>query len=397
MQPLPTINQKRIYSIDLLRGLVMIIMALDHVRDYFHASAYAYDPLDLDKPSIALFFTRWITHYCAPVFVFLAGTSAFLIGQKKSKKELSFFLVKRGLWLIFIELIVSNFGWNFALTFPSLLFIVIWALGVSMIILAALIHLPKKLILLLGIILVAGHNLLDNIHVEGNSLPAFGWSLLHDQRMFTWNGKILLVGYPVLPWIGVMALGYCLGNLYTPTYGANKRKKSLLYIGLSAIGLFILLRFINIYGDPSPWSLQRTPVLTFLSFIKATKYPPSLLFVLMTLGPAVLFLAFTEKANGSLAKVVSVYGRVPMFYYLVHIYVIHLLAMLCSEIFTAYDWRFWILNKPLWFNDELKGYGFALGIVYLVWIIVVVGLYPLCKKYDRYKQSHKEKWWLSYL
>ena len=391
------LNTTRIYSIDLLRGLVMIIMALDHVRDYFHAGAFVYDPLDLDKTSTVLFVTRWITHFCAPVFMFLAGTSAFLVGQKKTKKDLSLFLLKRGLWLVFIEIVITNFGWNFAITFPTILFIVIWALGISMIVLAALIHLSKKIILLIGIVLVVGHNLLDGIHVQGNNLPAFGWSLLHEPNFFTWQGKSFFIGYPVLPWIGVMTLGYCLGNLYTSCYGADKRRKILLLIGGSAIGLFILLRLINMYGDSSHWSQQKSTFFTFLSFINTSKYPPSLLYILMTLGPAVLFLAFTEKANSGFAKIISVYGRVPMFYYLLHIYLIHLLAMISSELFTNVDWRTWILNQPVWFNEELKGYGFSLGIVYLVWLAIVIGLYPLCKWYDRYKQSHKEKRWLSYL
>lgn len=390
-------TNKRILSIDLLRGLVMVIMALDHVRDYFHAGAFLYDPLDLEKTSTILFFTRWITHFCAPVFMFLAGTSAFLVGQRKTKKQLSAFLLKRGLWLVFLELVIVNFGWNFAITFPTMLFIVIWALGISMIVLAGLIHLPKKIILLIGILLVAGHNLLDSIHVPGNTLPAFGWSLLHDPNFFTWQGKSLFIGYPVLPWIGIMALGYCLGNLYTTGYDAAKRKRTLLLIGGSAIGLFILLRLTNVYGDAAHWSQQKSPFLTFLSFIKTSKYPPSLLYILMTLGPAMIFLAFTEKANNAVAKVFSVYGRVPMFYYILHIYLIHLTAMIASEFFTNVDWRTWLLNQPLWFNDGLKGYGFSLKIVYLVWLVIVIGLYPLCKWYDRYKANHKEKWWLSYL
>ncbi len=389
--------KKRIYSIDLLRGLAMIIMALDHVRDYFHAGAFLYDPLDLEKTSVILFFTRWITHFCAPVFVFLAGTSAFLSGQRKTKKELSLFLLKRGLWLVFIELIVTNFGWNFAIGFPTILFIVIWALGISMIVLAALIHLPKTLILVIGIILVAGHNLLDGIHVTGNNLQAFGWSILHEPNFFSWQGRSVFVGYPVMPWIGVMALGYCLGQLYTSDFDAAKRKRILVMLGLFAIGLFFLLRLTNWYGDSSHWSPQHSFLFTFLSILKTSKYPPSLLYLLMTLGPAVLFLAFTEKTNNAFAKVVSVYGRVPMFYYLLHIYLIHLLAMIFSEWFTNIDWRNWILHQPLWFNDSLQGSGYSLGIVYLVWVSVVIALYPLCKKYDRYKQHHKEKWWLSYL
>ncbi len=397
MQPITASNFKRIESIDLLRGLVMLIMALDHVRDYFHAGAFLYDPLDLDKTTPVLFFTRWITHFCAPVFMFLAGTSAFLVGQKKAKKDLSLFLLKRGLWLVFLELVIVNFGWNFAIGFPTILFIVIWALGVSMIVLAAFIQLPKPIILVVGIVLVAGHNLLDGIQVNGNNLPAFGWSLLHQPNFFNWAGKSFFVGYPVLPWIGVMTLGYCLGDLYKNGYSPEKRKKNLVIIGLSAISLFVLIRMVNIYGDPAPWSKQDSPLLSFLAFIKTSKYPPSLLYILMTLGPAIVFLAFTENARNIVAKFISVYGRVPMFYYILHIYLIHLLAMISSELFTSVDWRIWFLEQPLWFNDALKGYGFSLPVVYGVWVLVVIGLYPLCKMYDSYKQNHKEKWWLSYL
>ncbi|MCW3119832.1 MAG: hypothetical protein JWM28_3914 [Chitinophagaceae bacterium] len=393
----PLTAKKRIASIDLLRGSVMIIMALDHVRDYFHAGAYLYDPLDLDKTSVALFFTRWITNFCAPVFMFLAGTSAFLVGQRKSKKELSLFLLKRGLWLIFLELVLFDFAWNFDISFTNIYFIVIWALGFSMIALAGLIHLPKKLILLIAIVLVAGHNLLDNIHVPGNTLKAFGWSLLHEENFFDWHGRNILVGYPVIPWIGIMALGYCMGTLYTPAFSAEKRKKILLVMGVAAIVLFIVIRFINMYGDPHPWSHQPSSMYTFFSFLKVNKYPPSLLYTLMTLGPAMLFLAFTENANTSVSRVVSIYGRVPMFYYIIHIFLIHLGTLLAAPLFTNFSWKIWILKEPLWFTQTLKGYGFSLGIVYLVWLSIVIAVYPLCKWYDNYKTSHKEKWWLSYL
>lgn len=396
MQPLLT-TSKRIESIDLLRGLVMIIMALDHVRDYFHADSFMFDPLDLDKTNGAIFFTRWITHFCAPVFMFLAGTSASFMSRRKTKKELSRFLFTRGLWLIFLELVVVNFGWNFDILFTNIYFITIWALGISMITLAGLIYLRIPYILAIGALLVAGHNLLDTIHVPGNTPPAFGWSLLHEMGFFSWQGHNVLVGYPVIPWIGMIALGYCFGILYTPSFSPEKRKKWLLAIGLSAIGLFLVIRFINIYGDPSHWSSQSAPFYTFLSFIKATKYPPSLLYTLMTLGPAILFLAFTENARGVVSKIISVYGRVPMFYYLLHIYLVHLLTIIASELFTSYSWKLWILKEPLWFTKTLKGYGFSLPVVYLVWIGIVIALFPLCKWYDRYKQSHKEKWWLSYL
>ena len=387
----------RIQSIDLLRGLVMIIMALDHVRDYFHADSFLFDPLDLGKTNGAIYFTRWITHFCAPVFMFLAGTSAAFMARRKTKKELAWFLFTRGIWLIFLELIVVNFGWNFDVLFTNIYFVTIWALGVSMIVLALLIFLPIPLVLVIGFAIIGAHNLFDNFHVQGNTLPAFGWALLHDQAFFNWKGHNVLVGYPLLPWIGIIALGYCFGFLYSPAFSAERRKKWLLGIGLGAIALFVAIRFINQYGDPFPWSKQPTVFFSFLSFIKANKYPPSLLYTLMTLGPAILFLAFTENARGAVSRIISIYGRVPMFYYLVHIYLIHVLTMAAAVLFTSYSWKLWLLKEPLWFTQTLKGYGFSLGVVYAVWIGIIVALFPLCRWYDRYKQSHKEKWWLSYL
>lgn len=389
--------KSRIPSIDFLRGTIMIIMALDHVRDYLYSGSFYFDPLDLDKTSGALFFTRWITHFCAPVFMLLAGTSAFLMGQKKTKKELSAFLVKRGLWLIFLEMIVVNFGWNFNIQFSSFFFITIWALGVSMIVLAGFIHLPKKLILLFCIVLVAGHNLFDGVHITGNTLPAFGWAILHEQQFFTWHSKMLLVGYPLIPWIGVMPLGYLLGEWYATGYDADKRKKNLWMLGVGAIAVFVVLRFSNLYGDPVQWTSQKNPFFTFLSFLNVNKYPPSLLYLLCTLGPALLFLAITEKRNGAVVKVISVYGRVPMFYYLIHIYIIHLAALIASAVTPGQDWNIWLLKEPIWFTKELRGYGFSLPVAYLFWITIVAALYPFCNWYDRYKQKHKEKWWLSYL
>jgi len=392
-----TIIKNRITSIDFLRGTIMIIMALDHVRDYLYSGSFLFDPLDLTKTSGILFFTRWITHFCAPIFMLLAGTSAYLIGQKKNKKELSVFLVKRGLWLVFLELVVVNFGWNFNFTFPMLFFITIWALGISMILLAAFIHLPKKLILAICITIIAGHNLLDNIHVPGNSLPAFGWSLLHDQQFFTWHQEIFLVGYPIIPLMAIMPLGYCLGSWYATGYDAQKRQRNLLILGSFTIAAFIVLRYTNLYGDPVKWTVQKDAFFTFLSFIKVNKYPPSLLYLLLTLGGAFLFLAFTEKLKGAVVNVVSVYGRVPMFYYLIHIYIIHLVAVVSSVFLPGQNWKLWFLTKPIWFTTDLKGYGFSLPVAYLIWIVIVAGLYPLCKRYDAYKQANKAKWWLSYL
>ena len=387
-------NKKRIESIDILRGIVMVIMALDHTRDYFHAPSFLYDPLDLQTTSAPIFLSRWITHYCAPIFMLLTGTSAFLVGERKGTKALSRFLFSRGLFLIFLELTVINFAWNFNIHFPEIDFLVLWSLGISMVALSAIVYLPKKLILAIGIILVAGHNLLDNVHVAGKGLNAFLWSLLHEQGSFTYGGKVVLVLYPIIPWIGIIALGYSLGNLYSKNMDEQKRKQILLWLGAGAIFLFIIIRFINVYGDTVPWSKQSSPAFTMLSFIKVNKYPPSLLYSLMTLGPGLIFLALSETKTGRLGKIFSVYGRTAMFYYILHIFLIHLLATFATS-FCGHQWSDMIW--PGFTNDKLLGYGFSLAIVYVVWIIVILLLYPLCNWYDKYKTNHKEKWWLSYL
>ena len=370
----------------------MIIMALDHVRDYFHADSLRFEPDDLSQTTPIFFFTRWISHFCAPVFVFLAGTSAYLSGQRKSKKELSLFLLSRGLWLLFLEISIVSFAWSFNIRLPFTGLQVIWALGISMICLAALVHLPVKIILSIGLLIVFGHNLLDNIHVDG-----FLWSALHESRIFQLDETHRLrVAYPVLPWIGIMALGYGFGKLYSKGVDPARRKKILLLMGSVVIALFILIRFINVYGDPRPWTVQGSGIFTFLSFLNTFKYPPSLLYTLMTLGPAIIFLAFTEKISNWISKAIVHIGRVPMFYYILHLYLIHFLAMFAAE-FSGYNWSDMILQRRTKFDPQLKGYGFSLGITYLVWIGVVIILYPLCKWYDKYKTRHKEKWWLSYL
>jgi uncharacterized membrane protein len=383
----------RVESIDLLRGLVMIIMALDHVRDYFHAGAMVYDPTDLSRTSVVLFFTRWITHYCAPVFMFLSGTSAFLVGQRKGRKTLARFLLTRGLWLIILELTVVNFGWYFNFL-PSIDFLVIWALGFSMIALAGFIYLPLPLILIIGLAMVFGHNLLDNTHVAGEGVQSVLWSLFHELHLYNFE-KTLFIAYPIIPWIGVMALGYCLGQLYVKEVSALKRKKILLWMGIGAIVLFIVIRYINSYGDPSPWTHQSSRSFTVLSFLRVSKYPPSLLYLLVTLGPALLFLAFTENAKFGLANKIKVIGRVPMFYYLCHLYLLHLAAMVAT-LFCGHSPGDMILNGWIQFEPQLKGYGFSLAVTYAVWLGLVFILYFLCRWYDRYKRNHQQ-WWLSYL
>jgi uncharacterized membrane protein len=381
----------RIESIDLLRGIVMIIMALDHVRDYFHADAFLFNPLDLQKTNVALFATRWITHLCAPVFVFLAGTSAFLVGSRKGKRELSSFLLKRGLWLIVLEFTVINFAWFFNINFELMALTVIWALAISMIVLGITIYLPFRVILVLGIILVFGHNLLDSIHID-----SVWWSLLHEQSGFQLGHFFIYVGYPLLPWIGTMFLGYCFGSLYLPSVKPEQRKKLLLQLGIAATLLFIILRITDVYGEPYKWTTQESSTFTFLSFMNVTKYPPSLLYLLVTLGPSLIFLALSENLKGTISQYVISLGRVPMFYYIVHIAFVHFIALFAAKA-TGFDFSDMVFNTWVTDSPNLRGYGFSLAVTYLVWITVVLVLMPLCTWYDGYKIRNKEKWWLSYL
>ena len=375
----------------------MVIMVLDHARDYFHADAFLYDPLDLSQTSVPLYFTRWITHFCAPVFVFLAGTSAFMTGRRRGIPELSKFLLTRGLWLVFLELTVVNFGWFFNVKIPFIGLQVIWAIGVGMVALSLLVKLPMKAIFAIGLILVFAHNLLDGFHVAGNSFGAILWSLLHDPNFFQLgSGRSVFVAYPLIPWIGTIALGYCFGILYTSTFTAQHRKRILLYLGGGAILLFVIVRFINVYGDPVPWSTQATPVYTLLSFLNTTKYPPSILYLLMTIGPAMLLLAFTEREPSPVAKKIIVFGRVPMFFYLMHIYVLHIIAV-AAAVATGYPASTMVFNIWITMSPELVGYGFGLGVVYAIWAAVVLILYPVCRMYESYKSANRGLVWLSYL
>jgi uncharacterized membrane protein len=288
---------------------------------------------------------------------------------------------------------IVNFAWYFDIYFSSPGLLVIWSLGISMIVLAGLIHLPRTVILIVSCVLIFGHNLLDNVHFDGNYL----WAILHEMTLFRYSDNYkLYVDYPVIPWIAVMSLGYCFGALYDKSYDANKRKKILSIIGFSAIALFIVLRGINLYGNPSNWMQFDEFSKTLISFLNPSKYPPSLLYLLMTLGPALIFLANAENLKGRLVNFFSTFGRVPFFYYILHLYLIHILALLAAQL-TGFGWHIMILNDWIGSVPALKGYGFSLWVVYLVWIAVILLLYPLCIKFDRYKTNHKEKWWLSYL
>jgi uncharacterized membrane protein len=389
-----TIAKPRIQSIDLLKGLVMVIMAIDHVRDYFHYSAFMFDPTDPTQTTLPIFFTRFITHFCAPAFSFLAGLSAFMIGKRKPINELSSFLLKRGLWLVFVEIIIVNFGWKFDFNFTYTNLATIWQLGISMIVLAGLIYLPKKFILALSLIIIFGHNLLDNIHFDGS----YFWSMVHEPKKFEFiEGRTVLFGYSLLPWIAVMSLGYCFGSLYDATFDIQKRKRILNGLGIGSLVLFFILIAINKYGNPVKWTNYGDTTKTIMSIFDVNKYPPSLLYLLITLGGTFLFLANAEKLKGKVVDFFCVFGRVPFFYYILHIFLIHFIAVFAAE-FTGFGWEIMVsMPKFVTRIEALKGYGFNLITVYIIWIVVIALLYPLCKKFDAYKQNHKEKWWLSYL
>ena len=397
MQATVASKTRRIDSIDVLRGLVMVIMALDHVRDYFHQSV---NPLDLSTTTPFLFFTRWITHFCAPVFVFLSGTSIYLQSLRKTKKVLQSFLIKRGLWLIFIEIVIISFAWTFNPHFQIIILQVIWAIGISMVLLALLVRLPFKVILVIGFIIVFGHNLLDIPESAPGFVPGFWWDLLHHgffARYPIGQSHVLLILYPFLPWVGLMMLGYCTGVFFSPKFTAGQRRKILNLTGIGLIVLFIVVRFINGYGNPQPWHTQKNGLFTFLSFINLQKYPPSLLYMCIMIGPAFLLLSLFEKIKNGFAQAIKVYGRVPFFYYVIHLYVIHLVsaAFVLIKGHTLAEATTIRGGMPFYFLAAKDGY--SLLVVYIIWIAVVIALFPLCKWYDRYKTGHREKWWLSYL
>ena len=409
--------RSRIDSIDLLRGIVMVIMMLDHTREFVHSGTFVFDPLDLTKTTPALFFTRWITHFCAPVFVFLAGTGAYLqLARGKSKRDLSKFLLTRGLWLIVLELTVVRMGVFFNPDYRFFGFLqVIWVIGASMIILAALIHLPLKFTAAFGIAMIALHNLLDRFHVQGwqgpgSPVPSLGaklWMLLHQPfqgfPIFGWPSPIVVVVYNLIPWVGVMAVGYAFGALYQKDRA--QRGRWLLCLGVITTWLFILIRAWDVYGDPGHWSKQKNILFTVLSFVNTTKYPPSLQFLLMTLGPAMLVLwcfdstalaAARASVLARLRNAFVTFGRVPLFFYLLQWYAAHLIAIgtgLIAGQPVAYQFASPIerFEKP-----PPVGVGFRLWVVYLCWIIGVLLLYPLCKWFAGVKARRRD-WWLSYL
>lgn len=368
----------RIVSIDVLRGLVMAVMALDHTRDFFGTSGF--NPRDVMEP--ALFLTRWVTHLCAPTFILLAGLSAFLYGRERSVEELSRFLLIRGSWLILIDLTLIKFGWSFDVDLYRLTVGVIFVIGASMVALAGLIWLPRWAIAGVAFVMLGGHNLLDGVGAERVGGGSWAWHVLHEPGLVPLgDGANLYVLYPLVPWIGVMAAGYLLGPVMQ--LEGKARQRVLFRLGAPVTLGFIVLRATNLYGDPAPWTAQESWLSALLSFLNCEKYPPSLLYLMMTLGPALMLLACFEHTRGAFARLLATFGQVPFFYYLVHIYLVHALAVATGLAMTGT-----LLSTPT--------IGLSLLGVYFVWLLVLVLLYPICRWFAELKESGRG-WWWSYL
>jgi uncharacterized membrane protein len=386
-------RSERLQSIDFLRGLVMILMALDHVREWFTNAPF--NPTDLSATTAAYFLTRWATHFCAPVFSLLTGVGAFLwYSRGRSKKELSRFLLLRGVWLIFLEVVVTRcFGWAFNFDYRITAAAVLWVLGLSMIVLAGAVWLPMRVLTGVALLTIAGHGLLAGIQ---SVRPAWLWQILYVRGNVEFApGHNLYVAYPLIPWFAVMMAGFSLEQVFR--WEAARRKQFLIRAGVAAILLFAVVRGIDSYGDPAPWSAQKSALFDVFSFVNCIKYPPSLDFLLMTLGPPMVLLGLLEGVEFRRLKAVVVFGRVPLFYYIVHIPVMHLFAIAISYAkFGAIYWFFRSASIVEFPSTRPPGWGFNLGIVYLIWIAVVLVMYPLCRWYEGVKRRDRGGW-LSYL
>lgn len=392
---------KRVAPVDWLRGAVMIIMALDHTREFIHTGAMTFQPEDLTRTTPILFFTRWITHFCAPVFMFTAGMSVwFKLHRDQDRAGLARFLVSRGLWLVLLEVTVVRFAFFLNWTFDPIFLLVFWALGLSMVALAALIWLPTPLIAGVSIAMIALHNLVAPL--SGATLAEMGWwgklAMVLHQPGLLWPSPVTIVSYPLVPWIGVMAGGFALARVYA--WPGERRRRALIAGGLALTVLFVALRSLNVYGDLRPWAMQdRGAVFTALSFLNTTKYPPSLDFLLMTLGPALLVLGLIDKINPRNTNPFVVFGRTPLFYFVAHIFAVHAVAILLG--WWTYGWQPFLLLPPPTLGTPLEqfpsGYGWSLPATYAAWLFVVLALYPACRWYAEFKRRRRDLWWLSYL
>lgn len=371
---------RRILAIDALRGLVMVFMLADHVRETFLLHLQVSDPMDVSTTPAPLFVSRLIAHLCAPVFVFLTGLSAFLYASRQADgpRAASSFLAKRGLFLVVLELTVINFAWT--ATFPpQVVYLqVIWAIGLSMLALAALVYLPRAALIALGFAIVAGHNLLDGLHfAAGHPLHTL-WAVLHDRGWIEVSDTLRLrTSYPVLPWIGIICLGYACGPWFAQGWAAPERRRRLLAWAATALGLFVALRVLNVYGD-RPWVVGASSGETLMSFFNVTKYPPSLLFAALTLGIGLLLLLLLERKDGCLSAWLAVLGSGPMFFYILHLYVLQCIArgLEAGGIVPRMDgvWQVWALTA-----------------------VLTLALYPAVRAFARFKARRRDLAWLKYL
>lgn len=390
----------RVVSIDAVRGLIMVIMALDHVRDFIHRDAMLYNPVDLTNTTPLLFLTRWVTHVCAPMFMFCAGLGAFLWWQNgRTRRQLATFLLTRGLWLVALELVVMQLGYDFAPppSYPTLL-LVLWVLGLCMVAMAALVFVPVRWLTWVSIAAILLHNTLDRVSAASFGRFAFLWNVLHQPGAFLVKGHVFIVGYPLVPWVFVMALGFCCGQLYL--MDAAMRKRLLLQAGLACTALFVVVRLVNRYGDPFKWSGQATATFSALSFLNTTKYPPSLAFLLMTLGPGLLLLWWYERESMTERYPLVVIGRVPLAYFVLHFFLAHVAALLLALARYGSDALHFMFQPVPSMGGPLdrfpQGFGYSLWFTYLAWAAVVFALYPFCRWYAGVKARRRD-WWLSYL
>jgi uncharacterized membrane protein len=378
---------ERTKAIDLARGLIMILMVLDHARDFFSGFG---QPTDLETTTPFLFFTRWITHFCAPGFVLLAGTAAFLYGRRHDARDRFRFLLTRGLWLVVLELTIVRFAWIPDPTYHWILFQVIWAIGWSMVVLAPLSLLPSRFIAAFGALMVLFHDFLDPIAASSFGDSALWWGIVHEQGTYEIIGdRTLIVSYPLVPWIGVMALGYGLGEIVV----RPDRRRLLFNLGLGLTLGFVALRATNLYGDPTPWSEQKDALFTVMSFLNCEKYPPSLAFLLMTLGPLLLLLAAFDRfaLPRWIESPLEVFGRVPLFFYVTHLYLLRIVAVMFAYArFGASAF----MPPP---DGHAGSPEYPLVAAYLAWLGALLVLYPACRAFGRFKQRHASSWWASYV
>lgn len=397
----PAGGPSRFTSVDALRGAVMIIMALDHVRDFFHSGAMSFSPTDLAKTTAILFLTRWITHFCLPVFMFTAGAGAFFWWRRggHTKQQLSTFLWTRGIWFIVLEWTVMQFAYDFNLPtrFPILL-LILWIFGLCMIVMAALVHLRISWLLALSLAVILGHDALNRISASSFGPGAWAWELIHQPGSFVFAGQPVRVVYTLLPWIAILAAGFCFGRIFE--WEPRVRQRLMLRLGLFSTLAFLVLRAINRYGDPAPWSVQKSGLFTALSFLNCVKYPASLDFLLMTLGPALLALAWLDRHPARRSNPLVIFGRVPMFYFILHFYWIHMLAVLLALLRYGETALSFVFQPEPSMGTARQlfppAFGYSLWQTYAIWIFVVLCLYPLCRWYANFKAKHRSLW-LSYL